>query len=79
LINHIAMEAKIRKIGNSLGVILPKQLIDELHLKTGDKLSIEQKGTKLELRAVDPEFAEWAEAYRKLNTDYKDVLKALAK
>lgn len=73
------MEAKIRKIGNSLGVILPKQLIDELHLKTGDKLSIEQKGTNLELRPVDPEFAEWAEAYRKVNTDYKDVLKALAK
>lgn len=76
--NHPAMEAKIRKIGNSLGVILPKQLIDELHLKTGDKLSIEQKGTKLELRPVDPEFEEWAEAYRKANTDYKDVLKALA-
>lgn len=27
------METKIRKIGNSLGVTLPKQLIDELHLK----------------------------------------------
>lgn len=73
------MEAKIRKIGNSLGVILPKQLIDELHLKTGDILSIEKKGGNLELRPVDPEFAEWAEAYRQVNTDYKDVLKALAK
>ncbi|MCC5940378.1 MAG: AbrB/MazE/SpoVT family DNA-binding domain-containing protein, partial [Balneolaceae bacterium] len=36
------MEAKIRKIGNSLGVILPKQVIDELHLKTGDKVSIDR-------------------------------------
>lgn len=72
------MEGKIRKIGNSLGVILPKQLIEELHLKTGDKVSIERKGANLELRPVDPEFEEWAEAYRELNTDYKDVLKALA-
>lgn len=72
------MEAKIRKIGNSLGVILPKQLIDKLHLKTGDKVSIERKGSNLELRPVDPEFEEWAEAYRQVNTDYKDVLKALA-
>tara|TARA_R100001143_G_C3356637_1_gene132793 strand:- start:86 stop:307 length:222 start_codon:yes stop_codon:yes gene_type:complete len=72
------MEGKIRKVGNSLGVILPKQLIDELHLKTGDKISIERKGSNLELRPVDPEFEEWAEAYRQLNTDYKDVLKALA-
>jgi putative addiction module antidote len=72
------MEAKIRKIGNSLGVILPKQVIDELHLKTGDKVSIDRKGANLELRPIDPEFEEWAEAYRKINTDYKDVLKALA-
>ena len=73
------MEGKIRKVGNSLGVILPKQLIEELHLKTGDKISIERKGSNLELRPVDPEFEEWAEAYDQLNTDYKEVLKALAK
>ena len=72
------MEAKIRKIGNSLGVILPKQLMDELHLKKGDKLTIERKGSKLELRPNDPEFEEWAKAYRQVNLDYKDVLKALA-
>ncbi len=72
------MEGKIRKVGNSLGIILPKQLIEELNLKTGDKVSIERKGSNLELRPVDPEFEEWAEAYRQLNTDYKDVLRALA-
>jgi len=72
------MEGKIRKAGNSLGVILPKQLIEELHLKRGDKLSIERSGSKLELRPIDPEFEKWADAYRQLNTDYKDVLKALA-
>jgi putative addiction module antidote len=72
------MEAKIRKVGNSLGVILPKQLIDELHLKTGDKLKIERKGSGIELFPVDPEFEDWAEAYRQLNSDYKEVLKALS-
>jgi putative addiction module antidote len=73
------METKIRKIGNSLGVTLPKQLIDELHLKSGDKLTIEKNGPNLELKPVDPEFEEWAEAYRQANTDYKEVLKELAK
>ncbi|MCC5925501.1 MAG: AbrB/MazE/SpoVT family DNA-binding domain-containing protein [Bacteroidetes bacterium] len=72
------MEAKIRKVGNSLGVILPKQMIEELHLKPGDKLRIERKGGNLELHPVDPEFEDWSEAYRQLNSDYKDVLKALA-
>jgi putative addiction module antidote len=73
------METKIRKIGNSLGVTLPKQLIDELHLKRGDKLTIEKKGSNLELTPMDPEFEEWAEAYRQANTGYKEVLKELAK
>lgn len=73
------METKIRKIGNSLGVTLPKQLIDELHLKSGDKVIIEKKGGNLELKPVDSEFKEWAEAYRQANTDYKDVLRELAK
>ncbi|TVQ68906.1 MAG: AbrB/MazE/SpoVT family DNA-binding domain-containing protein [Balneolaceae bacterium] len=73
------MEAKIRKVGNSLGLILPKQLVEELHLKTGDKLSIEKKGSGIELQPVDQEFEDWAEAYRQLNKDYKDVLKELSK
>ena len=73
------MEGKIQKVGDSLGVILPKQLIDEMHLKSGDTITIERKEANLELRPVDPEFEEWAEAYREINTDYKDVLKALAK
>lgn len=73
------MEAKIRKVGNSLGIILPKQLIDDLHLKSGDKLNIEQSESGIELRAVNKEFEEWAEAYRQANIDYRDVLKELAK
>jgi putative addiction module antidote len=73
------METKIRKIGNSLGVTLPKQLIDDLHLKDGDTLTIEKKGGNVELKPIDPEFEEWAEAYRQANIDYKDVLKELAK
>lgn len=73
------METKIRKIGNSLGVTLPKQLIDELHLKSGDKLVIEKNGANVELKPMDPEFEEWAEAYRQANIDYKEVLKELAK
>lgn len=73
------MEGKIRKVGNSLGVILPKQIIDDLHLKSGDKVQILRNGSKMELLPLDQEFDDWAEAYDKLNTDYKDVLKALAK
>ncbi|WP_234567856.1 AbrB/MazE/SpoVT family DNA-binding domain-containing protein [Rhodohalobacter sp. 614A] len=73
------METKIRKIGNSLGVTLPKQLIEELHLKNGDTLTIEKQEGNIKLKPIDPEFEQWAEAYRQANVDYKEVLKELAK
>ncbi len=73
------MKTKVREIGNSLGITLPKQLIEELHLKKGDKLSIEKQGVNLELKPIDSEFEEWAEAYKQANKDYKEVLKELAK
>ena len=73
------METKIRKVGNSLGVTLPKNVVDELHLKDGDTLSIETTNGNLQLKPLDVEFEDWAEAYRQANVDYKDVLKELAK
>ncbi|KPP99702.1 MAG: toxin-antitoxin system MazE family antidote component [Bacteroidetes bacterium HLUCCA01] len=73
------MEAKIRNIGNSLGIILPKELTDALHLRSGDKLTIVKKGNTIEISQQDTDFAEWAEAYRELNASYKDVLTELAK
>jgi len=71
------MKAKIQKIGTNLGLILPKQIIEELDLKSGDVLQIKRLGSKLVLHHIDSEFEEWEKAYRELNTDYKDVLKTL--
>lgn len=73
------METTVRKIGNSLGVILPKQIIDEFHLKQGATLSIKKNGSKIEISSVDKEFDEWLESYNQANLDYKEVLQALAK
>jgi len=73
------MKTKIRKIGNSSGIILPKAILDELHLKEGDEITIKKEESHIELFTEDSEFADWAESYRIANTDYKDVLKELAK
>ncbi|MBO6572717.1 MAG: AbrB/MazE/SpoVT family DNA-binding domain-containing protein [Balneola sp.] len=73
------METKVRKVGNSLGLTLPKNVVEELHLKDGDTLSIETKDGNLNLKPVNVEFEEWAEAYRQANIDYKEVLNELAK
>lgn len=73
------METKVRKVGNSLGLILPKNVVEELYLKDGDTFSIETKDGTLNLKPVNVEFEEWAEAYRQANIDYKEVLNELAK
>ena len=52
---------------NGLRSDFPKQIIEELNLKEGDKVSFLRKGSNLELHPVDREFEEWAEAYRELN------------
>jgi len=73
------MKTKIRKIGNSSGIILPKDIMDDLHLKEGDEITIKKTESHLELFAEDSGFSDWAESYRNANTDYKDVLRELAK
>ncbi|MFH1224230.1 MAG: AbrB/MazE/SpoVT family DNA-binding domain-containing protein [Candidatus Diapherotrites archaeon] len=43
------MKVKIRKIGNSLGILLPKDTLTLLGLKDGDELELEPKNKQIEL------------------------------
>jgi putative addiction module antidote len=71
---------QIRKIGNSVGVILPKELLARLRLKEGDKLHIvEQTERGLKLSPYDPHHAKAMEIARKAFRDYADTFKELAK
>ncbi len=70
---------KIRKVGNSLGIILPKEIIDRLFLQENDLVQMIEEPDGLRLTPYDAEFAEWAEAFRKTNTKYGNVLRELAK
>jgi len=43
------MKAKIRRVGNSLGIILPKDVLDLLKLKVNDEIEITAKSKQIEL------------------------------
>lgn len=43
------MKVKIRKIGNSLGILIPKDTLTLLHLKDGDEIDLEAKTKQIEL------------------------------
>jgi putative addiction module antidote len=71
---------QIKKIGNSVGLILPKELLARLRLKEGDRLFVvEQPERGLKLTPYDPNHSEAMEIARRSFRKYADTYKALAK
>jgi putative addiction module antidote len=71
---------QIRKIGNSVGVILPKELLAQLNLKEGDKFyPVKQPDGSLRLSPFDPKHARTMEIAREIMHEYRDTFAALAK
>jgi putative addiction module antidote len=74
------LELKVRKFGNSLGVVLPKKVIDRLKAGEGDRLFlIETPGEAYELTPYDPKFAEKMKKADDIMRRYRNTLRALAK
>jgi putative addiction module antidote len=71
---------QVRKIGNSIGVILPKELAARLNLKEGDKLfPVVQSGGGFLLTPRDPDFEKAMEVARRGMKRYHNALAELAK
>ncbi|MDO8955030.1 MAG: hypothetical protein Q7V63_09310 [Gammaproteobacteria bacterium] len=73
------MKLEIRKIGNSFGVILPKQLLESLHVGQGDNLYAMENQSGVMLTPYDPHFDDAIAAYDKFSKQYRNALKKLAK
>ena len=71
---------QVRKIGNSIGLILPKEMVARLNLKEGDKLfPVEQPGGTLVLTPHDPDFERAMTVARRGMKRYHNALCELAK
>jgi putative addiction module antidote len=70
---------KITQVGNSLGVILPKELLARLKVDKGDTLYITDTPSGVALTAYDPNFEEQLEIGREFMREYRDTFRALAK
>jgi len=74
------MKLEVKKIGNSTGVILPKELTAKLNLKQGQWLYVtELPDGGVRLTPYDPDFEKAMEVVEDLMVEYRDTLKALAK
>jgi putative addiction module antidote len=71
---------QVRKIGNSLGLILPKETAARLDLKEGARLFvIEQPGGGVTLTPHDPDFERTMKIADEIMEQYRDTLATLAK
>jgi len=69
---------KISAIGNSLGVILPKEMLAKLRVGKGDQLYATETPDGFEIRLHDPEFVRQMDLAEIVMRKHRDVLKKLA-
>ncbi len=70
---------KVRKVGNSLGVILTKDVVDALGVTEGDELFAVRTPDGIRLTPYDPEFAKAIQSNREYMRRHRNALHELSK
>ncbi len=70
---------KITSVGNSAGVLLPKELLAKLRVDKGDLLHVIETENGIELTAYDPTFDAQMALAEEIMREDRDVLRRLAK
>jgi putative addiction module antidote len=70
---------KLTQVGNSVGVILPKDLLVRLRVGKGDTVYVTETAEGVVLTPYDPSVAAQVEAGRQFMRDYRDAFHELAK
>ena len=69
---------KITKIGNSAGVVLPKDVLAKLRVGPGDTLHLTEAPDGVRLTEHDPDFAAAMEVAEEIMREDRKILRALA-
>ncbi|RZI74488.1 MAG: AbrB/MazE/SpoVT family DNA-binding domain-containing protein [Pseudomonas sp.] len=70
---------KITKIGNSAGVVLPKELLAKLRAGVGDTLYVSETPDGIRITAGDPSFETKMALAEQIMREDRDILRVLAK
>lgn len=74
----MATAAKVTQIGNSLGIVLPKEVLADLKVEKGDSLHLVKHPEGYIVSAYDQEFAAQMDVMRYVMHKNRDVLRRLA-
>jgi putative addiction module antidote len=72
-------ELKLTKIGNSVGLVLPKEILAKLKVEKGDRIWLSEAPDGYRLTPYDPEFGRQMEAARTVMKKRRAALRELAK
>ncbi len=70
---------RVTQIGNSVGVILPKEVLARLKVEKGDTLFWTEAANGVTLTPYDPELEEQLKLGREFMREYRDTFHQLAK
>ena len=72
------IKLKVTTVGNSTGIILPKELLEKLRISKGDVLYVTETPRGVELSPYDEEFARQMEIAESIMGEDRDILRKLA-
>jgi len=70
---------KLTTIGNSVGIILPKEVLARMHVKKGDNVYLIEAPDGYQLTPYDKSIIEQIELAEEVMKEDREALKALAK
>ena len=73
------VKLKVTTVGNSTGVVLPKEVLARLNVEKGDNLFLTDAPDGYRITAYDPDFERQMSLVRRVMNERRNVLKELAK
>jgi putative addiction module antidote len=74
----MATTVKVTTVGSSTGIVLPRELLERLHIQRGDTLYVTETPGGLQLTPYRPEFAKAVQAGQRVMRRYRNALRKLA-
>ena len=80
MLRHMVLKLKLRRVGNSTGVILPKEALSRLHIREDDEVVLtEAPDNSYRLTVGEPDFERTMKIMHDLSRRYRNTLRELAK
>jgi len=74
----MATAVKITTVGNSAGIVLPKEVLSHMNVQKGDSLYLTKTPGGFQIGPYDEEFAAKMEAAERIISKYRDAFRRLA-